>query len=134
MARSKAPARTDTPEEMPPAGPEDLVSTAPDDWKWETTMEESPTTVIFDSFGDVFIGMYLGEERIDPDNGKDEPFIRYVFKGRDLARYAVNKSYKLSQAMDKIDVGSWVKITYVKNIETSRGLQPMKDFQVDVRR
>src|SRR6266511_1664922 len=109
MARSKAPARTDTPEEMPPAGPEDLVSTAPDDWKWETTMEESPTTVIFDSFGD-------------------------VFKGRDLARYAVNKSYKLSQAMDKIDVGSWVKITYVKNIETSRGLQPMKDFQVDVRR
>ena len=107
---------------------------APSEWEWETVVEESATTVIFDTVGDQFVGLYTGSEHIDPDNGKDEPFDRFVFQGRDGELYAVNKSFKLETAMQDIDPGQWVRITYVKDVPTGRGLNPMKDFRVDVRK
>lgn len=114
---------------------EDLISTAPDEWEFETVVEESPTMVVFDTIGDVFIGQYVGTEHIDPNNGKDEPFDRYNFRGRDGELYAVNKSYKLAQAMEDKDIQpeTWVRITYIKDIPTDRKLNPMKDFRIDVR-
>lgn len=110
------------------------VSTAPDDWEFETLVEESPTMVIFDTIGDVFIGQYIGIEHIDPANGKDEPFDRFTFRGRDGELYAVNQSYKLQTALEDVDKGTWIRITYTKDIPTSRNLQPMKDFRIDVRK
>lgn len=113
------------------------VSTSPEGWEWDTVAEESATTVIFDEIGDVFIGQYIGEEHIEqePDkDGKDQSFDRYVFRGRDGSRYAVNKSYKLNEAMETVGTDQWVRITYVADITTKRGLNPMKDFRVDVRR
>lgn len=113
------------------------VSTAPDEWEWETVAEESATTVIFDTIGDVFVGRFTGEEHIDQpanEKGEDQSFDRFLFVGRDGKRYAINKSYKLNEAMDKVMEGDWCRITYIKDIPTNRKLNPLKDFRVDVRR
>ena len=48
--------------------------------------------------------------------------------------YAVNKSYKLEQAMEYVKPDDWVRITYIKDVDTGRGLNPMKDYRVDVRK
>lgn len=111
-----------------------LVSEAPDEWEFETLVEESPTMVIFDTVGDVFVGQYVGIEHIDPDNGKDEPFDRFNFRARDGELYALNSSYQLVDALKKVDPGTWVRVTYIKDIPTKRGLNPMKDFRIDVRK
>jgi hypothetical protein len=111
-----------------------LVTTAPDEWEWDTVAEESPTGIVFEKPGEVFIGQYLGTMDIDPDNGKDEPFTVFLFLGRDGNRYSLNQSYKLAQAMNAVDKGQWCRVTYTKDIPTGRGLNPLKDFRVDVKR
>lgn len=109
------------------------VSSAPDDWTWNVIVEESPTKVIFDTIGDVFIGQYMGPRTITPENGRDEPFTVLTFRGRDGGLYAVNTSYKLNDALEDVDLGTWVKLEYVADIETNRNLNPMKDFRVYVK-
>lgn len=123
MARSTK-ATTNTP----------IPSANADEWEWENVVEASPSRVIFDTIGDEFIGQFIGEEEIDPGTGEEDVFSLYLFRGRDGELYGINKSYKLAQAMDKIEPGSWVKIQYVKDINTGRGLNPMKDFRIDVRK
>lgn len=116
---------------------ESLLTTAPDDWEFETVAEESPTVVIFDNIGDAFIGQYTGIEHIDQpvdDQGNDQSFDRLRFVGRDGNPYAINTSFKLKEAFEDVDEGMWVRITYVKDIPTGRKLNPMKDFKVEVRR
>jgi hypothetical protein len=94
--------------------------------------------VVFDTIGDTFVGQYVGEQTITPE-GTDskgeplEPFDLYIFTGRDNNSYSVNKSWKLEQAMEMVKIDDWVRIVYVKDVETKRGLNPMKDFRVDVR-
>lgn len=101
-----------------------------DEMVWETVARESGIKVVFDTVGDVFTGMYEGEEHIAPENG-DEPFDLYNFTGTDGRLYSVNKSYKLGRAMGGVTPGKWVRITYVQDIPT-RKAEPMKDFRVDV--
>lgn len=113
------------------------VSTSPEDWEWETVADESPILVIFDTVGDVFIGQFKGEEHIEQaidEKGEDQSFDRYVFRGQDGNPYAINKSYKLAQGMEKVEFDDWCRITYIKDIPTNRKLNPLKDFRVDVRR
>lgn len=112
------------------------VSIAPSEWEWETVVEEAPTRVVFDTIGDTFIGQFVGEEHIEQapnEKGEDQSFDLFNFRGRDGQLYAINKSYKLEEAMGKIGDGDWVRIVYVKDLPTKRGLNPMKDFTVDVR-
>lgn len=115
---------------------ESLVTTAPDEWEFETVAEESAITVIMEEVGDSFVGQYVGEEHIAPDNDSAkqfEPFDRYTFRGRDNRMYALNQSYKLSRAMDGVAEGQWVRITLVKFIPSSKG-NDIKDYRVEVRK
>ena len=114
----------------------------PDNWQWETVQEESATRVIFDTIGDEFIGQYKGSEHITPANAGQldadgetiEEFDLFRYIGRNNEPYAINASYSLVTAMEKVKVDEWVRITYTKDLPTKRGLNPMKDFRVDVRR
>ena len=108
----------------------DLTSWSADD-VWQTVQEESPSRVIFDTIGDVFVGRYTGELHIEPEN--DEAFDLYTYRGADGEPYAINQSYNLKQAMDKVSPGDIVRITYIKDIPTKKKQNPMKDFRVDVR-
>lgn len=113
------------------------VSESPEGWEWETVAEGAPLRIIFDTIGDVFIGQYIGEEHIDQEpaaDGSDQSFDLFNFRGRDGEKYAINKSYALAEAMQKVNPGDWCRITYIKDVKTSRKLNDMKDFKVDVKR
>jgi len=109
----------------------DLISAAPDDWEFETIIEESPTGVVFDTVGDVFIGRYVDRVTITPDSGKD-PFDLFRFRGRDGELYAVNPSGKLDTGMAAVKTDQWVRITLIKLIPSNKG-NDFKDFRVEVR-
>jgi hypothetical protein len=110
-----------------------LLTESPSDWQWETVVAESPTTVIFEVAGDTFIGKFIERRTITPDNGRTEPFDLFIFEGRDGQPYAVNTSYKLDMALTADVIGRFVRLVYIKDVETGRGLQPMKDFRVDIK-
>jgi hypothetical protein len=126
-------ARKDALAENPTAEEAEILSTAPADWEWDTVSEEAPTQLIMDE-GDTFVGQYKGVEHIEPDNGKDEPFDLLIFIGRDSVRYSMAPGYKLEKAMKDVTPDQWVRITFVKTLETGRGLNPMKDYKVEVRK
>lgn len=131
MARSKAAVEPEvTPEDVDMS----LLTEAPDDWEFETIAEESPTTIIME-VEDVFIGQFIEMEHVEAKEGDRpfDPFDRYRFQGRDEKPYALNKSYKLEDAMKAVNPGQWVRITCVKEIDTGKG-NPLKDYRVEVRR
>lgn len=114
---------------------ETLLTTAPDDWEFET-VHESATRVLFDTIGDVFIGQYVGDEHIEPAEDADnkfEPFDLINFRGRDGKLYAVNSSHNLVKAMAKVEEGQWVRITFASETDSKKG-NPLKNFTVDVRK
>ena len=125
---------TTAPEFDPTAQP----GTAPDDWEFETVAEAAPTRVLFDQIGDVFIGKYMGREFVKIDepssDGKDQSFYLHLFKGYDGDTYSVNNSYDLDEKMEDVEQGTWVRLTYKRDVKTSRGLNAMKSFQVDKRK
>lgn len=112
-----------------------LVTTAPDDWEFETVHDESPTIVMFEEIGETFIGQYAGQKHVEmpPDNdGRDQSFDIYRFRGRDNALYGIYNSYAMDEGMRKVDEGAWVRITFVSEIPAKKG-QPMKNLRIDVR-
>lgn len=122
-----------TPDFYPDADPQ----VAPEDWNWEVVAEGSATVVIFENKGDEFVGQYLEDEHIEREpnaSGEDQSFDRFIFRGRDGERYAINKSYALIEAMTNVKAGDWARIVYFNDIQTARKQNPMKDFKVSVRR
>lgn len=108
----------------------------PADWSWDTVSEEAPTRVIMDTIGDTFVGMYQGMEHIEREpsaDGTDQSFDQFLFKGRDGEKYSIYESFDLKEAMEKVEVGQWCRIQYLKDVKTGRNLNPMKSFRVDVR-
>jgi hypothetical protein len=108
-----------------------------DQTEWETIYEESPTTVIMDAIGDTLIGTYEGVQHIEPMDEKTgqpshEPFDRFLFRGHDGDLYALNSSYQLRKAIEDVKIGSVVKITLSKFIETNRKQNPLKDYRIQV--
>ena len=110
-----------------------LLTTAPDDWEFETVVQQSPTAVEFEKVGDAFIGCYVERRTITP--AKDDPFDLLIFEGRDGEPYGISPSYKLDEAekTGKFDKGAWYRIT-LKTLLDTGNKQPMKDFQIDRRR
>jgi hypothetical protein len=110
---------------------------APTDWNFEVVHEGTASVVIFENPGDEFVGQYRSEEHIEREpnaKGEDQSFDRFIFIGRDGERYALNKSYALAEAMEKVSTGDWCLIRYTKDVKTSRGQNDMKDFKVLVRK
>lgn len=99
---------------------------------WETVADESAQVILLDKPGDQFIGTYLGEDHIEPENG--EAFDRFLFHDSENKPVALNKSYKLEEAMKAVEPGDMVRVTYTKDITTRRNLNPLKDYKVEVRR
>ncbi len=109
-------------------------STAATEEVWTTVADESSAVLIMDTPGDQFTGTFLGSEGINPPTG--EPFSRFIFRGEDGELYSMNKSHKLSQALDDVPEGSRVRVTLIKFVTlTGDGREdqnPMKDYRVEV--
>lgn len=105
--------------------------TTPDEQQFETVADESPDRIIFDTFGDQFVGTYVGPQMVDL--GDDEEGKYLVFRQQeDQHLYMMSASYKLDRAFAEISPGALCRITYVKDIEVGNGRNPMKDFKVEV--
>lgn len=116
----------------------EMLTTAPDDWEFETVSDEIPTRINFTDVGDSVVLQYNKEIYVEqePDkDGKDQSFWLYLWVGRDGRPYSINKSWKLEQAMKDgaISKDDWCRLTFVKELETSRGLNAMKDIKVEKR-
>lgn len=99
--------------------------------EWTTVQEESATRIVFDTIGDVFIGTFQGLEEIPhPQTGEIMGYL--MFRGTDGELYSTSASWKLTRAFEKVSPGDKVRITYIKDVETGRGLNPMKDYRVDI--
>lgn len=106
-----------------------FLASAPDDWEFETV--ESPTRLILETIGDSFVGQFEGTQTIPLKDGGS--FEMFLFRGRDGVLYSINASAKLREARDSFNVGSWVRLTYVADIDTGQET-PMKDIKVEVKR
>lgn len=114
----------------------EMVTTAPDDWEFETHTDQSPTHVEFTDPGDSFVGQFQEVRHIVPDKGGDE-FDLLIFKGRDGNPYSIAPGYKLEKAFIKgdpkpIEPGTWCRVTLVQLVNTS-AKEPMKDYKVETR-
>lgn len=98
---------------------------------WEMLQEESAEGFKFENIGDQLVGVYRSIEHIEPEEG--EPFDRVVLD-TDEGPVAIPTSYSVMRAIGKAEPGDRLRITYIRDIQTSRGLNPMKDFRVEVQR
>lgn len=101
---------------------------------FETRVSETGDTIVFDTIGDTWTGIYIGSVRAGKE-GADERdmFTILQFTGEDDKPYQVNAGWKLERGMSEVEPGSLVRITYVKDVDTGAP-QPMKDFRIEVAR
>lgn len=111
---------------------ERISALPPQDDGWEVISEESPNVVIFDAVGDTWKGTYLRPHVIEPEDG--ESFTRYTFRGEDGELYDINAGYDLKESLEDIAPGTFVRITYVKDVPTKRKQNPMKSYRVEVKK
>lgn len=110
---------------------------SPENWEWETKKEAAAIKIIFDTIGDTFIGQYTSKEYIQNEpaaDGTDRSFWVFNFYGTNGELYAIGESYSLTEGMEDVDPGQWVRLTYVRDVPTARKLNPMKSFKVEVRK
>jgi hypothetical protein len=114
------------------------MPTKPTTNEWSTVSEGAATRLQFEKFGDVFIGTYVGEATITPPEA--DPFDVYQFRAaldqeglEENELVQMSQSYELKQTMSKVSPGTLCRIEYVKDVPTSRGLNPMKSFKVQTR-
>lgn len=115
----------------------EMVTTAPDDWEFETHTDQTPTMVEMETPGDTFVGKFVEWRHIVPEKGGDE-FDLIIFEGRDGNPYSLSPSYKLARAFDPsmsgaIPADTWCKITLVQMLDTG-AKQPMKDYKIQTRK
>lgn len=117
-----------------------LLTTAPEDWEFETHTDQSPIQAILEDIGDTFVGQYEETRHIVPDKsgGPEDEFDLLIFRGRDGNPYSVAPGYKLERAFSPdnpkpIKPGTWCMLTLVQLIDTGRKDNPMKDIMVKTR-
>lgn len=101
--------------------------------EWETVEEESGLRLTFDNVGEAFIGEFLGIVRIEPTDGKTDPFDQAKFRDKEGTVYSLNPGFKASAGLAKANKGDMVRLTYTGDIDTGQPT-PMKDFRVEIAR
>jgi hypothetical protein len=100
---------------------------------WAVVSEEAPTMMQFDTLGESWEGWYLGSKMIanpTPDD-PDAEFQQCLFQGTDDEIYGLNPGYDLRNAMEEVPQGSYVRLTYVKDVPTGKP-NPMRSFRVEI--
>ncbi len=91
-------------------------------------------TYTFKNVGDTVIGEYLGtgELELDTDNG-EETAVYHRVKTDDMGTLALSSGFDLSRKLESIANGTQVRIEYIKDIPTGRGMTDMKSFKVQAK-
>lgn len=90
-----------------------------------------PTRVLFEAYGEEFIGIYQGPKTITP-GGNGDPFKLYLFKRDEGSEelFSIGDTFTVRSAMKKVRVGSWVRFTYVDDVTVASG--EIKNITVEV--
>lgn len=116
------------------------------EWQWETVHVEAADQLVFDTPGDLYIGIYAGHEIIypDPEKHPEEWFVQLKWTDPQGAKFT-NAGYELRNAYtettyndegrptvtDKIPVGTMTRNELMKLVDVDQA-SPMKSFRVDV--
>lgn len=121
-------------------GKESTVESTVDADGWVTVSEGAetlPTKVVFDSWGDEFVGRYKGPKTITPGSG--DSFTVYIFNqdGATLPsgepeEFSVGATNAMRTGMKKVRPGSLTRLTYVDDIESGSG-NYIKNIRIDVK-
>lgn len=116
------------------------------EYQWTTVHVEAADQLVFDTVGDLYIGIYAGHEIIypDPDKEPGKFFIQLKWTDPQGAKFT-NAGYELRNAYtetrydgegmpvvtDKIPVGSMTRNELMKLVDVDQASE-MKSFRVDV--
>lgn len=112
------------------------------DSQWITVSagaETLPTKVVFDSWGDEFIGRYKGPRTVTPGSG--DAFTVYIFTqdgtflpdNETPEEFSVSATNALRSGMKKVRPGALVRLTYLDDIDSGNG-NFIKNIRIDVAR
>jgi hypothetical protein len=112
------------------------VATIPDTSGWVLVHEEAPDQLKFEEVGEEYVLIYMGQEEIFPPptpkqiekNEDPGSFIQLQFR-YDRRPIVTNAGYELREAFADIPQCTWVRLKYVKNVDTGEA-SPMKSFKV----
>lgn len=99
------------------------------DWASADEVKKGFATFPFNEIGDHFIGTFVGEDQI-ANNETGEIAEAFLFEDAEGHTTGIWKSYDLTRKMEEVPEGAAVRIEYVRDIETKRGLNPMKEYSV----
>jgi hypothetical protein len=120
------------------------------EYQWDTVHTEAGDQLVFDTVGDLYIGVYAGHEIIYPDPNNSNPdkakkwFVQLKWTDPEGAKFT-NAGYELRTAYtetrydgegmpvvtDKIPVGSMTRNELKKLVDVDQESE-MKSFRVDV--
>jgi hypothetical protein len=104
---------------------------------WTTVSQEAGTRIVFDTIGDVFVGVYEGTRHIVPEDTTKDEFDQQMFRGAgpddEGVLYCTNGGYSIRAGLAKVEPGTLVRLTYVSDLPAKPGKNPMKDFRIDVK-
>jgi hypothetical protein len=104
--------------------------------EWETIDEGSRLRVAFDTIGDLFEGIYEGEEEItfpDGETGKYLNFRGVVPDEVNGQPCAVSATYQLAKSFTSVPKGSHCRIILRSETAVRQG-NPLKNFVVQIKR
>jgi hypothetical protein len=107
------------------------LSMTDEGFQWETAHIEAPTQLTFDTVGDTFIGLYIGQETVEFEfKGKPDSFVQLSFLVGDEP-YAINAGYDLLRGFKGIPDNTYVRIQLRKLVDVGQQ-SPLKSYRVDV--
>jgi hypothetical protein len=100
-------------------------------FEWETAHIEAPTQLTFDTVGDTFIGLYVGQETVEFEfKGKPDSFVQLSFLVGDEP-FAINAGYDLLRGFKGIPDNTYVRIQLRKLVDVGQQ-SPLKSYRVDI--
>lgn len=111
--------------------PTTVVGYDPNAFQWEIAHEESPDQIVFDTIGDEYVGLYLGQETIefaDKRSGEAKEFVQLRFRDP-VGLRVINAGYDLLQAFAKIAPGTMCRVVLMKLVDVGQN-DPMKSYRV----
>jgi hypothetical protein len=115
---------------------QDSVTNGTEEW---STVDDGiqPTTITFDTIGDVFIGVKLRSKTItDPTKG--DTWTQFQFTGVSPAEVtdelcAINASVRLAEALNEVPDGALTRVEFTETVPIKGQSSPMKLYAVKFR-
>jgi hypothetical protein len=101
--------------------------------QWKTVSGDDDveeTKIVFDTIGDSFTGIYLGQRTIEPSDPTERPYSQARFENED-GIFFTNMGFSLRKGLKDVRVGKLVRVTFSSEMDTGQD-SPMKVFKVEV--